>query len=203
MAAQVTVMDDLPTLCCSTRKDWEDWLELHHASAAGAWLERARQSPMTATMSPEPTVSRPEALEAALCYGWIDGKAVSVDENFWRQRFTPRTRRSRWSRINREAATRLIAAGMMKPSGLAQVEAARRDGRWDAAYDSPRTMVVPEDFLRRLDEHPEARAFFDGLDSRNRYSILYRIQEAKRPATRARMIETYVSMLRERKTIYP
>ena len=190
-------MDDLPTLRCSNRKDWEDWLEVNHASAAGAWLELAKKG------SPESTVSRPEALEAALCYGWIDGKAVSVDENFWKQRFTPRTRRSRWSRINREAATRLIDAGMMKPSGLAEVEAARRDGRWDAAYDSPRTMVAPEDFLRRLDEHPEARAFFDGLDSRNRYAILYRIQEAKRPATRAKRIETYVSMLRERKTIYP
>lgn len=192
----MTVIDDLPTLRCSNRQDWEDWLEANHASAAGAWLELAKKR------SPVATVSRPEALEAALCYGWIDGKALSVDENFWKQRFTPRTRRSRWSRINREAATRLIDAGMMKPSGLAEVEAARRDGRWDAAYDSPRTMVAPQDFLRRLGEHPEARAFFDGLDSRNRYAILYRIQEAKRPATRARRIETYVSMLRERKTIY-
>jgi uncharacterized protein YdeI (YjbR/CyaY-like superfamily) len=190
-------MDDLPTLRFSTRQAWEDWLETNHASAAGAWLELAKKG------SPESTVSRPEALEVALCYGWIDGQAVSIDGNFWKQRFTPRARRSRWSRINREAASRLIQAGRMKPSGVAQVEAARRDGRWDAAYDSPRSMVAPEDFLRRLDEHPRARAFFDELDSGNRYAILYRIQDAKQPLTRARRIEKYVTMLRERRTIHP
>jgi uncharacterized protein YdeI (YjbR/CyaY-like superfamily) len=186
---------NLPTVCFPSRAEWEAWLETNHSSSPGVWVKLAKKG------SGAQTVSRPDALEVALCYGWIDSQAASLDDAYWLQRFTPRTRRSKWSRINRKAAEELIAAGKMRPPGLAEVELAKGDGRWDNAYASPRSMTVPEDLQRRLDENPAAREFFEQLDSQNRYAILYRIQDAKRLETRARRIDKFLAMLLERKTI--
>lgn len=181
---------------CAAVAEWEAWLASHHASAREVWLRLAKKG------SGRVTVSRAEALEVALCYGWIDGQAKTQDERYWLQRFTPRTRRSKWSKVNCEAAERLIAEGRMKPAGLAVVEAARADGRWDAAYDPPSRIEVPDDLLARLKQSPSAHAFFDRLDARNRYAILYRIADAKRADTRARRIEKFVAMLERGETIY-
>ena len=130
----------------------------------------------------------------ALCYGWIDGQVSRLDETYYLQRFTPRTKRSKWSRINREHIARLTQEGRMQPAGLAAVEAAKADGRWDAAYDSPSTATVPDDLQAELDANPKAAAFFATLSSANRYAILYQIHDAKRPETRARRIAKYVAM---------
>ena len=186
---------ELPTLRLSTRTEWEEWLESNHATSPGVWLQLAKKGAGEG-------LSRTDALEVALCYGWIDGQAASLDEIAWLQRFTPRTRRSRWSRINREAVTQLIESGLMRPAGMAQVEAAKRDGRWDDAYDSPRTITVPDDLREALERESGGWALFEALDSRNRYAILFRIQEAKRPETRARRIEKYVRMLLDGETIH-
>src|SRR5690606_17152845 len=174
---------------CASAAEWEAWLEANHASAREIWLRLAKKG------SGRVTVSRAEALEVALCYGWIDGQSRTQDETYWLQRFTPRSPRSKWSKVNCELAERLIAEGRMKPPGLAAVEAAGADGGWDAAYDPPSRIAVPEDLLARLKESPAAHALFERLDSRNRYAILYRIADAKRPDTRARRIEKFVSML--------
>jgi len=139
----------------------------------------------------------------ALCYGWIDGQRARFDERFFLQRFTPRKPRSKWSRVNREKVTKLIETGAMKPSGLREVELAKADGRWDTAYEPQSTATVPDDLLRELEKNDAARTFFPTLDSRNRYAILYQIQDAKRPETRARRIAKYVAMLAERKKLYP
>lgn len=175
---------------------WERWLAAEHGSAGGAWLKLARKG------SGISTVTYAEAVEQALRYGWIDAQKATHDESFWLQRFTPRTARSKWSQINRRKATELIEQGRMTPAGLAQVEAARRGGRWEAAYASPRTATVPEDFERALDENPAAKEFFATLGSSHRYSFLYRIEDAKRPETRARRIREYVAMLAEGRTIH-
>jgi uncharacterized protein YdeI (YjbR/CyaY-like superfamily) len=149
------------------------------------------------------TVTFPEALDVALCYGWIDGQRARFDERFFLQRFTPRKPRSKWSRVNREKVTKLIETGEMKPSGLREVDRAKADGRWAAAYEPQSTATVPDDLLRELEKNDAARMFFSTLDSRNRYAILYQIQDAKRPETRARRIAKYVAMLAERKKLYP
>jgi uncharacterized protein YdeI (YjbR/CyaY-like superfamily) len=148
------------------------------------------------------TVTFPEALDVALCYGWIDGQRARFDERFFLQRFTPRKPRSKWSRVNREKVTKLIETGEMKPSGLREVDRAKADGRWDAAYEPQSTATVPDDLLRELEKNDAARTFFSTLDSRNRYAILYQIQDAKRPETRAWRIAKYVAMLAERKKLY-
>ena len=149
------------------------------------------------------TVSYAEALESALCYGWIDGQKASFDDQYWLQRFTPRRARSKWSKVNRQKATELIERGEMKPAGLREVERAKADGRWDAAYDAQSTATVPDDLRRELEKNEVAREFFATLDSRNRYAILYQIQDAKRPETRARRIGKYAGMLSEQKKLYP
>jgi uncharacterized protein YdeI (YjbR/CyaY-like superfamily) len=149
------------------------------------------------------TVTFPEALDVALCYGWIDGQRARFDERFFLQRFTPRKPRSKWSRVNREKVTKLIETGEMKPSGLREVERAKADGRWDAAYEPQSTATAPDDLLEELGKNDAAREFFSKLDSRNRYAILYQIQDAKRPETRARRIAKYVAMLAERKKLHP
>ena len=179
-----------------TAAGWEAWLDQNHASSPGVWLTLAKKG------SGATTVSRADALELALCYGWIDSQAATIDDRFWKQRFTPRRRRSKWSQVNCAAAEALIAAGRMKPAGLAEVQAAKEDGRWDAAYAPPATITVPADLQERLDTEPAAQAFFDGLSSRNRYAILYRIADAKRPDTRARRIEKFVRMLTAGETVY-
>lgn len=189
--------DGLPSLACESREAWERWLEEHHESSPGLWLEIAKKG------SGIVSVTYADALEVALCFGWIDGRKGRLDEARWRQRFTRRRARSRWSRINREAATRLIEAGRMRDAGLAEVELARADGRWDAAYDSPATATVPDDLRAALDASPPAAEAFAALDGANRYAVLHRIQEAKRAETRARRIARLVEMLAEGGTIHP
>jgi uncharacterized protein YdeI (YjbR/CyaY-like superfamily) len=189
--------DDLPVLSFPHRDAWAAWLEHNHADAPGLWLEIAKAG------SGLPSVTRDEAVEVALCYGWIDGQGASVDERVWRQRFTPRRAASRWSRINRDKAEALIASGAMRPAGLREVERAKADGRWDAAYAGPRTMTVPDDLRAALDADPAAAAEFEELNAANRYAILYRVNDAKRPETRARRIENFVAMLARGERLHP
>jgi uncharacterized protein YdeI (YjbR/CyaY-like superfamily) len=187
---------ELPVLSFASAAAWEAWLEREHAHAPGVWLRIAKQDSGIATV----TVA--EAVEAALCFGWIDGQVARHDADWFLQRYTPRRRQSRWSRINRERALALIAADRMRPAGLAQVEAARADGRWEAAYASPRAATVPEDLRAALDANPAAAAFFATLRGANRYAILYRVQDAKRPETRARRIDRFVAMLARGETLH-
>jgi uncharacterized protein YdeI (YjbR/CyaY-like superfamily) len=189
--------DGLPTLPFASAAEWETWLEDHHAAADGVWIKMAKKD------SGIPSIRHPEAVESALCFGWIDGRREPLDERCFLQRFTPRRARSRWSRINREKAEQLIAGGRMRPAGLAEVERAKADGRWEAAYEGQKRSEVPGDLRRELDARPRARAFFDALDSRNRYAILYRLEEAKRPETRARRLAKFVAMLEAGERIYP
>ena len=173
------------------------WLEGQHATSDGLWLKFAKK------YSGLETVTYDQAVENALCYGWIDGQVRSFDEDYYLQRFTPRRPRSKWSKINRQKATKLIERGEMKPAGLREVERAKAEGRWDAAYDAPSTATVPEDLKRALGKNEIAREYCATLDRRNRYTILYQIQDAKRPETRARCIAKYVAMLAEREKPYP
>ena len=193
----MTEKPELPIIPFATRDAWGAWLEEHHATANGLWLKFAKKG------SGLETVSFAQALEVALCYGWIDGQRNGFDGDYYLQKFTPRRSRSRWSKINRDKATDLIEKGEMRPAGLREVERAKADGRWDAAYDSPSTATVPDDLRREIERDPRAMSFFSTLDSANRYAILYRIQDAKRPETRARRIEKYVAMLAEGRKIYP
>jgi uncharacterized protein YdeI (YjbR/CyaY-like superfamily) len=166
---------DLPISPFASREAWEAWLEEHHATSDELWLKISKKG------SGIRSVSYPEALEVALCYGWIDGQKAGFDDVFWLQRFTPRRARSRWSKVNRQKAAKLIEEGRMKPAGLREVERARADGRWEAAYDAQSTATVPEDLRWELEKNEVAREFFATLDSRNRYAILYQVQDAKRP----------------------
>jgi len=186
----------LPIMRFESREDWEAWLGEHHETSDGLWLKISRKGSGIAT------VSYSEAIEAALSYGWIDSQKASFDDRFWLQRFTPRRPKSKWSKINREKATGLIEQGKMKAAGLREVELARQDGRWDEAYDSQSNATVPDDFRQELDRNPTAREFFATLSSANRYTILYRIQDAKKPETRARRIGKYIAMLNEQKKIH-
>ncbi|MDT3725751.1 YdeI/OmpD-associated family protein [Streptomyces sp. DSM 41972] len=186
-----------PVLGFETQEDFEAWLEGHQGDAEGLWLKIPRKG------SGLKGVDYATALESALCFGWIDGQKKSLDETHWVQRFTPRRARSRWSAVNRQKALDLIERGRMRPGGLREVERAKADGRWEAAYASPRRSVVPDDLRDALDAAPaEARTFFDSLDSRNRYAILHRIEEAKRAGTRAARIERFVSMLARGEKLY-
>jgi uncharacterized protein YdeI (YjbR/CyaY-like superfamily) len=186
-----------PVQAFASRAEWEAWLAEHHATTSGLWLQIAKKD------SGVDSISYAEALDVALCYGWIDGQKGKLDDRHWLQRFTPRKPRSPWSKINCAKATALLESGEMQPAGLREVERAKADGRWDAAYSGQRTMTVPEDLSRALEQNHPARDFFATLDSANRYAILYRIGEAKKPETRARRIETYVAMLGEGKKIHP
>jgi uncharacterized protein YdeI (YjbR/CyaY-like superfamily) len=186
---------DLPTLELEDQEAWADWLEANHATSAGVWLKIAKKAAKT------PTVTYAEALEGSLCYGWIDGRRVAYDGDFFLQRFTPRRPKSRWSQINRDKAIKLTAESRMKPAGVAQVQAARDDGRWHAAYEPQSNFTIPEDFQAELDANPDAKAFFDALNNQNRFALCYRIKDAKRPETRARRIAQYVEMLNERRAL--
>jgi uncharacterized protein YdeI (YjbR/CyaY-like superfamily) len=186
-----------------TAAAWHAWLAGHHASASGLWLKIAKKAAGDGTPSSEGTLSYAEALDEALCFGWIDAQTRGLDDDYWLKRFTPRKRGSRWSKINTQKAEALIAAGRMQPPGLAEVESARADGRWAAAYAGPRSITVPEDFSAALAANPAAAEFFATLSSHNRYAILYRIGTVKRPDTRARKIAQYVQMLAEHKTLHP
>jgi uncharacterized protein YdeI (YjbR/CyaY-like superfamily) len=189
--------DDLEVRRFASAEAWERWLVEHHADVPGVWIMFAKKG------SGVPTVTYMEALQTALRFGWIDGQARSIDDAFYRQRFTPRRARSIWSKRNRDFATALIEAGRMEPAGLREVERARADGRWDAAYDAPSTATVPDDLQRALDASPAAAELFPRLNSQNRYAILHRVQTARKPEARARRIETFVAMLAEGRTLYP
>ncbi|MEU6443295.1 YdeI/OmpD-associated family protein [Streptomyces sp. NPDC047046] len=189
MAEPSSALD--PVLGFATQADWEKWLERNHSVAKGLWLRIPKKS------SGLTGVDYATALESALCYGWIDGHKKKLDERHWLQRFSPRRPTSKWSQVNRDKASRLIEEGRMRAPGLAEVERAKADGRWDAAYASPSKAVVPEDLRAALDAVPAAAEFFGTLDSANRFGILYRVQDAKRPQTRAARIEKFVAMLAE------
>ncbi|MFZ4128248.1 YdeI/OmpD-associated family protein [Streptomyces cellulosae] len=187
-----------PVLGFSTQEEFEAWLEEHQGDAEGLWLRIPRKG------SGLKGVDYATALESALCFGWIDGQKRSLDETYWVQRFTPRRARSRWSAVNRQKTIELIERGRMRPAGLGEVERAQADGRWEAAYAGQRSAVVPDDLRAALDAAPVgAREFFEGLDSRNRYAILHRIEEAKRAGTRAARIEKFVAMLARGEKLYP
>jgi uncharacterized protein YdeI (YjbR/CyaY-like superfamily) len=188
---------DLPILSFASRHAWEQWLAEQHATSRGLWLKIAKKDSGIAT------VTYAEALEVALCYGWIDGQKGAFDQDYFLQRFTPRLAKSKWSKINCAKVEALIAQGAMQPAGLREVERAKADGRWAAAYDAPSRAAVPDDLQQELDQHPAAKAFFETLDRLNRYAILYRIQDARKPETRARRIATFVAMLSEQKKVYP
>ena len=176
--------------------DWLAWLAEHHTTSPGIWIRFAKKG------SGVPSVTHPEALDAALRHGWIDAQKDSLDAEWWLQRFVPRGPRSKWSRINAERAAELIEAGLMTPFGLRAVDQAKADGRWEAAYEPASTITVPADLQAALDAEPAAAAFFATLNSRNRYAVLYRIQDAERPETRARRIAGFVEMLAEHRTLY-
>ena len=180
-----------------SQAEWERWLERNHASVKEIWIQIAKKG------SDVKTLTYPEAVISALCYGWIDSQGRSGGEKVALQRFTPRGRRSRWSRINREHASRLIEEGRMTPAGLAAIEQAKANGQWDAAYEPPSTATVPADLERALKRNRKARAFFATLNSQNRYAILHRLQAAKKPETRKRRIEQFVEMLAEGGKLYP
>ena len=186
----------LPILPFRTKKKWADWLAKQHATSAGVWLKLGKKN------SGIPSVTYEEALDVALCYGWIDGQKKGHDDKYWLQKFTPRGPKSIWSKINTEKAERLIVSGKMKPAGLKAVEAARQDGRWDAAYASQKNIVIPEDFQAVLDSNKKAKDFLSTLKSAERYSILFRIHNAKKPETRAKRIQQYVEMLARNEKIH-
>jgi uncharacterized protein YdeI (YjbR/CyaY-like superfamily) len=189
--------DEAEVLPFASAEEWEAWLRANHdTTPAGVWIKFARKA------SGIPTVTYMEALHAALCYGWIDGQARSFDERFYLQRFTPRRARSIWSKRNVGFAADLIASGRMQPAGLREVERAKADGRWEAAYDGPKAATVPDDLRAALDANPAAAEFFAGLKGQNRYAILHRLQTARRPETRARRIETFVAMLARGETLH-
>ena len=188
---------NLPLLTFDTQSDWEAWLAEHHADSKGIWLKIARKE--TGISSVDYT----QALQGALCYGWIDGQKASFDSSYWLQKFTPRRRNSRWSKTNCDKAEALIAQGRMQPAGLREVEGAKADGRWDVAYDSQSKITIPSDFQSELDKNPQALEFFSTLNSVNRYAILYRIQTAKKPETRLARIEQLIEMLSKGQKIHP
>ena len=182
---------------CSSAASWARWLKRHHASAAGVWLRIAKKESGIAS------IDYPAALEEALCWGWIDGQRKSEDAQYFLQRFTPRTKRSIWSRINRAKVLKLIDEGRMQPAGHAEIERAKADGRWDAAYEGVSAATVPPDLQAALDANKKAAKFFATLDSRNRFAVLFRTQGAKKPETRARRIAQFVEMLAKGEKIHP
>lgn len=187
---------DLPILPFSSAAAMEEWLEQNHASSEGIWLKIAKKGSGIAT------VTYAEALELALCFGWIDSQKRGFDQDFFLQRFTPRRPGGKWSQINRSKAEGLIAAGEMRAAGMAEVEAAKADGRWDAAYAGQRAAKVPADLQRELDRSKAAADFFAELDSANRYAILYRLEDAKKPETRERRLRKFVTMLERGEKIH-
>ncbi len=188
--------DDLPIISFATQQDWEVWLKEHHTDR-GIWLKLAKKE------TGIPSVSYAEALESALCYGWIDGQKASCDEQYWLQKFTPRGPKSRWSQVNCDKATALLASGSMQPAGRRQVELAKADGRWEAAYQSQSKITIPDDFQRELDTNQQAKEFFQTLNSVNRYAILFRIHTAKKPETRIARIRKFIAMLSNKQKLYP
>ncbi len=192
------VAGDLPELIVADAAGWRAWLAQHHAQPAGVHLVLAK----TGVVEPT-TLTYPEALEEALCYGWIDGQLQKRDETTYLRRFTPRRPTSAWSQRNVEIVDRLFREGRMSPAGAREVERAKTQGRWHAAYKGQATIEVPHDLAQALADDPEASAMFGNLSSRNRYAILYRVETAKRPETRAQRIARFVTMLARGETVYP
>ena len=188
--------DGKPILAFASQAEWEAWLDAEHADSDGVWIKFAKKG------SGVETVVYAEALEVALCYGWIDSQVKSLDERFYLQKFTPRRARSKWSRINREKIEELTKQGRMKPAGLAQVELAKADGRWEAAYASPANAEVPDDLQAALDANPKAAEFWAGLNKSNRYAIIFQLEDAKKPETRVRRLEKFVGMLERGEKLY-
>jgi uncharacterized protein YdeI (YjbR/CyaY-like superfamily) len=189
--------DEMPIVFFERPEAWSKWLDKNHASSRGVWLRMAKKDSGIASINYQ------EALEVALIWGWIDGQKQSHDDTSWLQKFTPRGPRSIWSKINREKALALIASGRMKPPGLEQVERAKKDGRWEAAYDSPSRSTVPDDLTAALAANPRAAEFFATLNSANRYAILFRVHHAKKAETRARRIASFVEMLARHEKLHP
>lgn len=193
----MTTKPDLLQISFANQKAWEKWLKANHQKSSGIWLQLAKKNSGVAS------ITYPEALEIALCYGWIDGQKKSHSEQAWLQKFTPRGKKSIWSTINREKALALIECGKMQPAGLAEIDRAKQDGRWDQTYDSPKNIQVPSDLQAALDKNPKAKAFFAKLEGRNRYAILWRVQTAKKAETRAKRIELFIGMLERGEKIHP
>jgi uncharacterized protein YdeI (YjbR/CyaY-like superfamily) len=192
----VAAAKDSEIMLFPSKQDWTAWLHKNHRKSAGLWLRIAKKG------SGLESVSYREALEIALCYGWIDGQKRPESEEAWLQRFVPRGSKSLWSKINRQAALALIASGQMKPAGLEAIESAKRSGQWEAAYDSPSVAAVPGDFKAALDASPKAKQFFETLDRANRYAVLWHIQTVKRAETRSRKIEQFIAMLERGEKIH-
>jgi len=179
-----------------TRKDFADWLGKNHKSAPGIWARIAKKS------SGKKSITHAEGVEVALCYGWIDAQMLPESDDAWLQRFVPRRPRSIWSKVNRQKALALIASGEMKPAGLAEIDRAKKDGRWDDAYDSPSMATVPADFEKELELHPKAKAFFKTLSKANSYAITWRLQTAKKAETRAKRMRLFITMLEKGETLH-
>ncbi|WP_213957382.1 YdeI/OmpD-associated family protein [Variovorax sp. dw_954] len=186
-----------PILECATAAKWAAWLQRNHARSTGAWLRLAKKG------AERQTLSYAEALDIALCQGWIDARSQSEGDHYWLKRFTPRSSRSIWSKINCDKAMKLLRAGRMQPAGLAEIDRAKSDGRWDAAYDGARTSTVPADLQAALEAEPRAADFFATLDSTNRYAVLFRTQTAKKPETRAKRVAQFVAMLARGEKLHP
>jgi uncharacterized protein YdeI (YjbR/CyaY-like superfamily) len=189
--------DNVPIMSFATQQGWEAWLKEHHSETKGVWLKIAKKE------AGSPSVTYAEALDIALCYGWIDGQKASFDDKYWLQKYTPRTAKSIWSKVNCSKAEALIAEGRMQPAGLRQVELAKSDGRWERAYESQSKITIPDDFQSALDKNPKAQEFFSTLDSANRYAFLFRIHSAKRPETRSAKIQKFVEMLQQQQKLHP
>ncbi|HWZ18561.1 MAG TPA: YdeI/OmpD-associated family protein [Ktedonobacteraceae bacterium] len=189
--------DSIPIMSFETQQEWEAWLKENHTETRGIWLKIAKKGART------PSVSYAEALDSALCYGWIDGQKAAFDDKYWLQKFTPRTAKSIWSKINCGKAEALIADGRMQPEGLRQVELAKSDGRWERAYESQSKITIPDDFQSELDKNPKAQDFFNTLDSANRYAFLFRIHAAKKPEMRSAKIQKFVDMLNQQQKLHP
>jgi uncharacterized protein YdeI (YjbR/CyaY-like superfamily) len=187
---------DIPIRAFKDAKAWDSWLAKNHTATDGIWVRMAKKS------SGEKSISSVEALDVALCHGWIDAQKLPESETTWLQRYVPRRPRSIWSKINREKALALIARGDMKPAGLAEVERAKSDGRWEAAYDSFSGATIPADFAKELDRHPKAKAFFKTLSKTNSYAITWRLQTAKKAETRERRLRAFIEMLEKGQTFH-
>ena len=191
------ITTEIPVVSFADAGEWSAWLSSYHRSSRGVWVKIAKKTSTTAS------VTYAQALAVALIWGWIDGQKEKFDEAWWLQKFTPRGARSAWSKLNRDRATALIAAGKMMPSGLAEVERARKDGRWDRAYEPQKSARVPDDLAKALADNNRAQEFFATLEAHNRYAILWRVQNAKRPETRALRIARFVEMLARGEKVHP
>lgn len=188
---------NLPVQLFKDKNRWITWLDKNHLSSPGLWLRLGKK------VANVKSLSYAEALDVALCYGWIDGQKKTFDETTWLQKFTPRGPRSIWSTINREKAKELIKKGQMKPAGLKAIERAKENGRWEAAYDSQSKITLPDDLQAELDKNVKAKAFFATLNSVNRYAILFRLQTARKPETRKKRLRQFIDMLEKNKKLHP